>query len=87
LQRATPAWGHLRNEHAPANCFLNRLTRASYREHFRARFEIAEEVVKYPGLGRRHLDPALREELARWSEDELFSNVVLFVLRRRRALP
>lgn len=79
----TMPWGHLRGDAHRPNTFLNRLTRGDYRALFERRFEILGEFVKYPGLGRELLTPEVRADLAGWSDDELFSNQVLFVLRPR----
>jgi hypothetical protein len=37
--------------------------------------------VKDPGLGREYLDGSAKAELSGFSDEELFSNQVLFVLR------
>jgi hypothetical protein len=79
-KRSQP-WEHLRADRFPVNTYLNRLHLRDYRDLFRKHFEILEEVVKFPNLGRCFLTPEVRDELASFSEDELFSNAVLFVLR------
>lgn len=80
--RTSAPWEHLRAPRFEPNTFLNRLTRADYREAFaRAGFEILEEQPRYPQLGASLLTPALRAELADWPDEELFSNQTLFVLR------
>ena len=43
-----------------------------------------EETPLMPELGRRYLTPDLRRELASYTEEELFSNKVRFVLRGLR---
>jgi hypothetical protein len=83
--RRSEPWEHLRKQRFSATGFLNGLTRAQYRELFNEHFEILEEKVRYPGLGNRYLTPALRQELAHFDEEELFSNQVQFVLRSRVA--
>jgi Methyltransferase domain len=80
-RRRTPPWGHLRGNSKPPNTFLNRLTRADYRELFQRHFVIRDEQVKIPDLGREFLTAEVRQEVTGWSEDELFSNQVLFVLQ------
>ena len=47
-----------------------------------AHFELLEERVKYPDLGREYYTPEVAAELGDFSEEELFSNCVLFVLRK-----
>jgi SAM-dependent methyltransferase len=79
-------WEHLRKARYAANTYLNRLPRSKYREIFSRHFEIIEETVLLPGLGRQWLTPEVREELASWSDDELFSNQVRFVLQPRKAV-
>ncbi len=78
--RRSEPWEHLRKNRFTANTFLNGLTRADYRKIFSAHFAIRDEVVAAPELGRAWLTPALRAELSAYSDEELFSNNVLFVL-------
>jgi ubiquinone/menaquinone biosynthesis C-methylase UbiE len=85
-ERRSEPWEHLRGRRFEPNTFLNELTRADYRRHFvAAGFEIVEERVRHPELGASLMTPALREELSRWPDEELFSNQVMFVLRPRAA--
>ena len=81
LVRRSEPWEHLRGRRFTANTHLNGLTRSDYRRLFSAHFEILDEQVKLPGLGREFLTPDVAAELSAWDEDELFSNQVLFVLR------
>lgn len=83
VRRSAP-WDHLRRRAHHPNTQLNELSRAEFRELFASHFVIEDEIVRYPDLGRHHLTAALREELSAWSDDELMSNVVCFVLRPRR---
>ena len=83
IPRKYEPWEHLRKGRFTANTYLNKLSRADYRELFRPHFDIIEERVFIPDLGRQWLTPEVREELAAWSEEELFSNKVLFVLRHK----
>jgi hypothetical protein len=78
--RRSEPWEHLRKKRFTANTFLNGLTRADYRRIFSAHFDIRDEVVASPDLGRAWLTPTVRAELSAYSEEELFSNNVLFVL-------
>jgi SAM-dependent methyltransferase len=80
IARLSEPWEHLRKARYKANTYLNRLSRADYRNLFREHFEILEERAIHPDMGRRWLTPELRVELAAWDEDELFSNTVQFVL-------
>ena len=82
-ERQSEPWEHLRQRRFEPNTYLNELTRADYRTLLGAHFEIVEERVTQPDLGREHLDARARAELADWPEDELFSNQTLFVLRPR----
>ncbi|WP_280832863.1 class I SAM-dependent methyltransferase [Mycolicibacterium frederiksbergense] len=84
-ERHSEPWEHLRKRRFKANTYLNEVTRAEYRDLFRAHFEILEERVTQPDLGREHFDVRARAELAGWPDEELFSNQTLFVLRRRAA--
>lgn len=79
-KRSEP-WEHLRKRRFTANCYLNGLSRADYRDLFGGHFHILEENVIEPDLGRNWLTPEVKAELAQWSEDELLSNSVRFVLR------
>jgi hypothetical protein len=79
----TEPWEHLRQGRQRANTYLNQLTRAHYRALFGEYFVIEEERVRHPDLGRHLLTPRIAAELAEWSDDELFSNSVQFVLRPR----
>lgn len=86
MDRRSEPWEHLRRDRFPANTYLNRLTRADYRALFAAHFDILEERVRHPNLGRRFLTAQIATELAAYGEEELFSNEVLFLLRPKRRL-
>ena len=81
--RRSEPWEHLRKKRFQANTWLNGLSRRDYRELFRRHFEILEENVQEPNLGRHRLTPDIKAELAQWPDEELFSNTVEFVLRPR----
>jgi hypothetical protein len=83
-RRRSEPWEHLRKRRFAPNTYLNELTRSQYRELFGKSFEIVEERVTNPDLGREYLDDDVRRDLSSWSEDELFSNQTLFVLRPRK---
>ncbi len=82
--KATRPWEHLRDAPRVADVYLNQLTRNDYRAIFSAHFEIVEELDRTPDLGRQWLTPETRRELAAWSDEDLFSNSIWFVLRSRR---
>jgi hypothetical protein len=82
-QRRSEPWEHLRERRLAPNTHLNEMTRAQYRELFGASFEILDERVAQPDLGREYLDERARLDLREWPEEELFSNQTLFVLRPR----
>ena len=81
--KASEPWDHLRKRKHTANTYLNGLSRSDYRELFSRYFDILEERVLHPNLGRQWLTPEARQELARWSDEELFSNQVQFALQPR----
>jgi len=83
IPRQSEPWEHLRKKRYPGNTYLNGLCRADYRALFSSHFDIVEERVIRPDQGRRWLTPQIRAELAQWSEDELFSNNVRFLLRHK----
>jgi hypothetical protein len=78
-----PAWGHLTGEARPADTYLNKMTLRDYRELFSERFDIVKEQRSLGELGRRHLTADRRQLLRDFSEEELFSNHVRFVLRKK----
>jgi Methyltransferase domain len=82
-RRRSEPWEHLRRDRFPADTYLNRLSRRDYRELFGRHLEVLDEQVVVPDLGREFLTPEIRAELAAYGEEELFSNKVGFVLRRR----
>ena len=83
VRRSAP-WEHLREDRFRASSYLNRLPRRAWRELFATWFEILEETPLMPELGRRYLTPEAKAALAAYTEEELFSNKVRFVLRTRR---
>lgn len=78
-----PAWGHLTNENKTGDTFLNKMTRSEFRELFASRFDILREQPIQGDLGRQHLTEERRQKLKAFDEDELFSNNVRFVLRKK----
>lgn len=81
LQRKSEPWEHLRQKRYQENTYLNQFSRAEFRDLFSAHFHIVEERVRDPNLGREFLSPHIRADLQAYSEEELFSNLVLFVLK------
>jgi len=80
-ERRTEPWEHLRKNRHPADTYLNRLQLADYRKLFADSFEILEETVVSPGLGCHLMTSEIRNELSAYSDEELFSNQVIFILR------
>lgn len=75
------AWGHLLEPHFRVNTFLNRLRRADFADIFkRCGFRIVHDRALLGRLGERHLTERRRHELRDYSDYELFSNRVEFVL-------
>jgi SAM-dependent methyltransferase len=81
-QKRSEPWEHLRKRRFVANTHLNEVTRRDYRSLFREQFEILSEEAEDADLGRSFLTPEVRAELHAFHDDELFSNRVLWVLRR-----
>jgi hypothetical protein len=80
-RRRSEPWEHLRKRRFRPNTYLNELSRASYRECFSTNFEILEERVRDPDLGRQYMTAEVAGELSQWPSEELFSNQTLFILR------
>ena len=78
-----PAWGHLTGEAQIPDTFLNEMTRKDFRELFQLRFDILKEEQVLGDIGRRHLTVERQRALQAFGEDELFSNKVRFVLRKK----
>jgi len=79
--RKTEPWEHLRKKRFTANTYLNQLSRADYRRIFRQHFEILEENDLRPDMGRRWLTDEVKADLPEWTEEDLLSNRIEFVLR------
>jgi len=78
-------WEHLRKNRFRSTVYLNRLTRRQYRDLFSRYFDILEEKVKDPTVGKSLLTPEIAHELQDYPEEELLSNQVLFVLSPMRS--
>ena len=74
----------MRKNRHPANTYLNKLSRADYRELFSTHFDILEETCVRPDMGSPFMTPEIRQELSHYRDEELFSNRVIFLLRPRR---
>jgi SAM-dependent methyltransferase len=79
--RKAPPWDHLRENRFPANSYLNRMRLAEYEEIFGKYLAIAEKKPIDYGQGREFLTPEIRAELAAYSDDELLTNNIDYVLR------
>jgi SAM-dependent methyltransferase len=82
--RTVPAWDHLRQRKFPEHpSWLNELREEDYREIFGEEFELVRwEASAYEG--KALLTPALRAELAGFSEEELLKKGVIIVARKHR---
>jgi SAM-dependent methyltransferase len=78
--RRTEPWEHLRQDRWPASTYLNRLSRKDYVDLFEKHFRILENEPMSPDLGAQFMTNDIRAELSQYSDDELFSNSVRFVL-------
>lgn len=81
LRRKSEPWEHLRQNRFPENTYLNRWSRSQFRQLFSAHFDILEERVMSPQLGQEFLSDSVCAELKNYPDEELFSNLVQFVLR------
>ena len=82
-RRRSEPWEHLRKKRFHPNTYLNKLSRADYRNMFSKHFHILEEKVMDSNLARRYLTPDIARELRGYSEEELLGGNVLFVMRSR----
>lgn len=78
--RKAPPWDHLRQNRFPANSYLNKMRLAEYEEIFGKYLSIAEKAPIDYGQGREYLTPEVRAELKDYSEDELLTNNIDYVL-------
>lgn len=82
--RVVPPWDHLRGERHPwVPSWLNRLRAGDYREAFAQDFEILE-WIDGPEEGSALLTPAIRAELAGYTEHELLTKGFIIIARPRR---
>jgi len=78
--RKTEPWEHLRKDRFSSNTYLNRLHRKDYAELFEKYFRILENEIIEPNLGRQFMTQEIRAELSQYSDEDLFTNSVRFVL-------
>lgn len=81
--RICPPWDHLLERRYPANTYLNGLWLSEYRDIFSKFFDVVDEKVEEPCAGAWAMTGSLRERLSAYPDEELFSNRVRFILKRR----
>jgi hypothetical protein len=86
IRRKSEPWEHLRKKRYTADTYLNEMRLSDYRALFSKDFDILEERVKLPLLGHEYLTPQIKEELKNYDVAELFSNQVMFVLRKKKTM-
>lgn len=80
--RQDRAWAHLWDPEFKVNTYLNKLRLRDYYELFSEHFDILEVKQKYCQLGKEYLnDDVLQKLKGEYSEEELLTNQVAFVLR------
>ena len=84
IPKDVPAWDHLREQRFPNPVYLNKLRVSDYRAELDKRFEILEWRLTQEGIDL--LTPAIRAELAAYTEEELTTRTVT-VVARKRAIP
>jgi len=87
ITRRTEPWEHLRRRRIKANTYLNELRLDDYTKLFSNDFEIIENIKDNFGIGAEFLVPEVRQELREYSENELLTNEVLFVLKPKAPPP
>jgi SAM-dependent methyltransferase len=84
VARSAPAWDHLRRNVQPVDYHLNGQRERSYRASFENHLRIVD-WLRGRREGARYLTPALKAELAEYSEDELLTrNVIVIATPRDR---
>ena len=85
--KKTRPWGHLSDGDVEPSVFLNKLSFADYKEMFSKYFEVLEANRSDFGLGRRLLTAEARQRIPKeWSDEDLLTNNVMFVLRNHGSL-
>lgn len=77
-----PPWAHLRGKADSIPVSLNRLRKAEYLSLFEQRLDVTEVLEIDRGIGRHLLTPAIRSELAQYSDDELLTKSIGLVVRK-----
>jgi len=84
-KKARP-WGHLSDGDHEPSVFLNKLSFDDYKEIFSKYFDVLEANRSDFGLGRQFLTAEARQRIPKnWSDEDLLTNNVMFVLRNRRS--
>lgn len=83
IQRKSEPWEHLRKRRLLADCYLNELRICDFVDIFKGYFDIVDIVNKEAGLGKKYLTKEIRDELSKFSEEELLSHIWTFVLRKK----
>lgn len=79
-----PPWSHLISGEGEPSVYLNKLTYSEYVEMFSKTFEIVEVRNSEYGLGSSYLTREARSKIpAQYSDEDLLTNNVLFVMQRR----
>jgi hypothetical protein len=83
-KHAIEPWNHLvTGEHEPT-VYLNKFTESDYYNLFSRKFEIIDVNKTDFGLGRRFLTKEVRSRIPdRWTNDDLLTNNVLYIMRNR----
>jgi len=85
FRKRRPPWHHLVSGAGEPSVYLNKLRYNDYVELFSKEFEIIDVSNSEFGLGRRYLTEDVRSRIpAFYSDEDLLTNNVLFVLRRKR---
>jgi hypothetical protein len=84
----TPAWRHLNDPDFVADTYLNRLSLQDYDSLFAEYFDVLDKVELTPQLGFDLLDEKVKHELYQlgYSDQDLFSNNVRWILRPKKVL-
>jgi hypothetical protein len=78
------AWSHLVDEKFTVNTYLNRLRLEQYKTLFLPYFEILETVERIKDLGKEYLTREVQDVLQRYTQEELLTNQIGFILKSRK---
>jgi hypothetical protein len=86
LKKVDPnrAWAHLWDSHYVVNTYLNRMRLSDYVALFEKRFEILAIKQKFDRLGLDYIDHIRKKVPSTFTEDELLTDEVLFILKSRK---